>query len=95
MSRDLTADESRLESMWHLRNKEHLAAIAFHPIECRALRELSQMHEGRIALSQSQPIEETPERSPMVRCSVCGDPTFSASELCGSHRPNAGQFPKK
>ena len=84
-----------MESLWYLRDKEHRHAIGFHPTECRMLAALTVMHEAEKARNHFALPEEPAERAPMVSCSVCGDPTYSAEGLCGSHRGNAGKYPRK
>ena len=91
---DLTADESRLESMWYLRNKRHVEENLFYPVECRAIKVLIELYRSNMSVVNI-PVESKSDCAKKVPCSVCGNLTFSTTGLCGSHRPNAGQFKRK
>jgi|ERR1039458_5076913 hypothetical protein len=78
-----------VDAMWERRNREHVAEIAFHPQECRALRALT-------AVYCAQREREAAERmAPNGFCHACGVAVGPTVVYCLAHYPRALTRPKK
>ena len=79
-----------VDSMWERTNRGHEADIAFHPMECRALRALIAMH-----LAQKE-LAEAERMAPNGFCHApaCEVPVGPTTVFCQAHYPRALTRPR-